>query len=372
MQEETIRRKFRDGEFFRWVAVRDGKLKVRFIEPPEIRHDNGKLGEKFPFGINYLELEDGKIDATVPVSYTYLPNSKANSFDEDDFEYLNASVIQHSTFGVDQNDPRGLPLGWLAYCQLMKLQEVNEAMCELAMTQASFAAIRTYASTERNAVIDAISRNEKEIRDTLNDGRPEPGRIVDAKGFDIELPGTSVNAKDFVEILGQQFRIIGGLLDMPEHISSAEADTGNRSTLISAEGPFDRRTRREQTELGNHDTELIWMVVDSEMSGKRLKLLRKGLVIDSNFQSAIARDPDKQADTQIKLTAAQLQSRRGAIAKVVGDPDVVIPEIEQEQEEQAEVDLSPFLAPNQRGILPGEPEPEKPGDDKPVADNDAA
>lgn len=349
MQEESVLRYFRDGEYFRRIFVDDSKdLVIRFVEPFNIKTDPQIEVERDDFrdGLGIIHSEGDAVDV---IGY-WVRKLRADGRG-DEYKEVPADQIQHAKHGVDSNDPRGIGLGYMAYCHLMQHKEVSEAMVELALVQASYAAVRVYDTNVRNDLIDGISKKDQQVRDE-NAGRPRPGQVVDAKGFRIELLGANIDAAGFIEILSQVARQVGLLLTFPEFLITADADTGNRSSLVSAEGPFDRRVRREQTGLGNHDVDLLWKAVqiNGGVSDAGIESLKKRIQIVPQFQSAATRDADKEVQSVISQVAARLLSVRSAIARLSGNPDQEIAQIKKETEQNSDpaAGLAMFLNPGQR------------------------
>jgi len=203
-------------------------------------------------------------------------------------------------------------------------------MCELAITQSSYSVIRQHESTITSQAIKDIARGFNDRKTEQNEGRPVPGSEVDAKGFTFEFPSMDVDARSFIEIIQQQQRHIAGILDMPEFVLSTDASSGNRASLVSAEGPFDRRIQREQAHLGNLDVEVLWRSVQSMegWSDARLKSVRRAVKIEPRYPRAASRDEHKIAEMQRSLIEAGLRSPQQGIADLDGDYDIVQSQIE--------------------------------------------
>lgn len=363
MQSESVVRYFRDGGYIRRkFKGSDGKLTVRYIEladnsPPEDLPGEDALEQKrlAPFGVRHVEG-----DAVTPDVYWI---ESKDELGQREWEDVPAAEIQEAKFGVDRNDPRGIPLGWLTLCELIKLYQTNDAMVSLANTQSAYAAVRTYEMGTFNAHIERIAKGEAGDWEE-NGGVPKPGGIMDAKGFKFELLGASIPANQFVEIISQQLRLVGGSISMPEHIISMDADTGNRSSLISAESPFARHIGRRQTELGNDDIDLVWdsVQIDMGISDDELNFLKEAIVITPKFPEVVTHDQDKVVTSEIQKVASKLQSDTGAIIALGGDPDEVLKGIDEMESRQTEKnpDLQVFLSPEVR-----DPKPEE-GSEEPV------
>jgi len=342
MQEESVVRLYREGEFFRRIFTGDDSLDVRFIEPEYIRPR-----PKDPDGNVHLGILTADGDAVTVKGYQYWKPTRDNySLDDENFIVLDASEVQHAKQGVDANDPRGIPILWVTDCRAKRMDEVDEAMCELAVTQASYAVIRQYDNSVTIEHMREIARGFQAEKER-NEGRPVPGTEVEAKGFEFQFPSMESDPGKFVEIIRQQQRQIGGLLDMPEFLVSSDARTGNRASLVSAEGPFDRRVQRDQRKLANHDIELLWRSVQAHKGWDEaaLKEYRKVVKIEPRFPLAASRDHNKEADTLVKLVDKRLKSHQQAIAQLGGDYEITQSQIEEHQAAYPPVDMDPGQEP---------------------------
>lgn len=310
MQEEAVIRKNRDGELFRRIFETDNGLEIRYVEPVQIQ-DDGQIRDDV-----YMGIQTAPGDAVTPVGYWFKRITKKGA----EYTVIPAAEMQHSKQGVDANDPRGFPLTWMIYCHSQRIKEVDEAMCELAITQAAYAVIRQFDPMITTDDIRAIARGFNTVKEQ-NNGRPEPGQEVDAKGFTFNFPSMDVDARSFVEIIQQQQRHIAGIFDMPEFLLSADSAGGNRASMIAAEGPFDRRVQREQQDLAILDTELLWRSIKYHKgwSDETLRDARKVIHIEPQFPRAASRDLHKEAAMLIDLVEAGLKSPQAAIAELGDD-----------------------------------------------------
>lgn len=348
MQEESVLRLFREGEFFRRLFAGDSGISVRFIEPERIRPP--KLDTE---GNRDLGVITAPGDAVTIEGYWYWnPKPGVPPLDPANFQELSAVEVQHCKQGVDANDPRGVPVLWMAFCHSQRIKEVDVAMCELAITQASYAVVRQYDNTISVEDMRRIASGFAGRREE-NDGRPSPGSEVDAKGFSFEFPSMEVKASEFVEIIRQQQRFVGGLLDMPEFLVSSDARTGNRASLVTAEGPFDRRVQREQRKLANHDIELLWRSVQAVKgwTEDQLREYRKRIKIEPRFPMAASRDFSKEAETALSLVQGGLQSPQQAVSRLGGDYEITQAQIDRHN--QTHQDRQVAVGARESAPLPG-------------------
>jgi hypothetical protein len=327
LQEETVRRHYRDGQWFRKFGFYpNGKLWVRFIEPMDVRPPsfiqsavtaNGPLdqirmlnagGQMVPVVGSHVWLgEFGVVtdlnDACNILGYWRRrigQNAQLGKTSEYLFEP--ASNIQSGKAGVDMNDPRGVPAFYDVYCHCKQLEEVINAMVELAITQSSFAAVYTHkAATTADALRNIAKQTQKMVQE--NDGRPNPGQIVHVKGAELELPGMNVRATQYVELIQSLQRILGNVYGIPEFMATGDANTGNRSSLIAAEGPFALRIQREQKNQSAQDVSLMWQAVARKLGWTAAKLasVQSSVRIRAEYPTAAIRDWAKEMNVMLEL-----------------------------------------------------------------------
>ena len=336
MQEESIVRLFREGEYFRRIFATDDGVAIRFVEPFYIQSPDNDPNRNRDLGI-----VSSPGDAVTIESYWLM------SYDESgnkEWSQVPSGDLQHCKQGVDANDPRGIPVLWTTFCQSQRIPSINEAMCKLAVTQAAYAVVRQYDNTVTLERMRDIARGMQDARQT--NGDPTPGTEVEAKGFTFEFPSMDVDARSFVEIIHQQQRDIAGILDMPEFIISNDTSKGNRSSLIAAEGPFDRRVQREQASIGAFDVEVLWKSVQSikGWSDERLARVRRIVKIETKYPRASTRDESRTAKMLIDLVDSGLKSPQSAIAELGGEYEMTQSQIDEYRsrvgEPESEVDPS--------------------------------
>lgn len=317
-QIETYHRLVRDGECFRRIWPQGRGIDITYLEPEDIEQ---------PTSITQV------ITATVPAEVRQLfdgirpPGELGIVSDPDDvrrvlgywvkvdgekFEFLPSASVQHLKDGVDSNDPRGVPRFYWAFCHVLGIDEVDGAMRDLFLVQAKHAAVYNYEQSSLISDIRKLASRQQMAEELDNDGRPASPGVLHAKGFTVDVPGIKVASRDAVEIIQQEQRLVGGCSDIPEHLISEDANTGNRSSLVAAEGPFDRRIQREQRYMWSMDRPVIWMIAGlaSGFLGDSLQQVMEEYAITPAFPAAHARDLDKQRESVALLVDKQLMSRR--------------------------------------------------------------
>lgn len=335
LQEETYRRNYRDGQWFRkYGFYDDGRLWVRFIEPMDIRQPSlasDSLGRETPSdritfvtaAINGVKQEipalNGKVwkgeygvvtdlkDACNPLGY-WKRRLRHSAEIGKNYDYIFEKVangtagIQSGKSGVDFNDPRGIPAFYDVYCHCKQLEEVINAMVELSITQSSFAAVYTHkAATTSDALKEIAKKTDKQMQQ--NNGRPVPGEIIHVKGAELDLPGMNIRATQYVELIQSIQRILGNIYGLPEFMASGDANTGNRSSLVAAEGPFALRIQREQKQQACYDIEMMWKAVSRklEWTPSKLASVRSTVRMRAEFPIAAVRDWSKEMTVMLEM-----------------------------------------------------------------------
>jgi hypothetical protein len=313
MQEETYRRYVRDGEFFRrWFYV-NGEFHVRFMEPMDVRQptDPRQVISPVPSFVASL-LEENVVpgefgivampgDAAMPVGYWHRISQTGES---DEFEYVPASQVQHGKNVVDVNDPRGVPPFLAVGCVVALLQEVTQSMAELAIKQSKYAVVHKHAKTNRRAAVqNVIGRRAEELNSQMSTRGRDPLEHH-LKNIDVEMHGFKVNARNYIEVIQALQRSIGSIRQIPEFMFG-DANTGNRSSLVSATGPFSRRVLREQTTMWFYEQELQWIGIAAILGWQpdSIKDARAKVIIRPSFPLTEQNDKTKEAQMVISLAS---------------------------------------------------------------------
>lgn len=342
-QEESTLRYFRDGERLRRLFTTDDEdlpVAVRFTETWEMHNPIEKnLPTSNTQDNNTDEVHDFGVirqreDARRVVGYWI------------NDERVDANEVQHAKYGVDANDPRGLPMLWVAHQALRRISELSNAIHELAVLQASVGLIvssETTAASITQKINSMVSRVSAAIHDETT-GRPRPGNtIAVAGGEKFEFPAPKVDIANLVEGIRKDQRFIGNLVAMPDWMVSGES-TANFSSSVTSEGPFAKRMRREQVRIGTHDVEILWKVIglvmfrdapDDEEVSDKLRKLRKRVRIQAVGPLISERTLRDLVEALKAMLGMGIESRRGAAAKVGNDFDRVMKELEQENGEMS-------------------------------------
>lgn len=328
LQEESYTRFLRDGEFFRRWWVPNGTLQVRFIEVTDIRQPpsmrNVVNADSLPIAVlTQLDPQTpdeppGELgiltmpgDAATEIGYWH--RLRQTRDDADDFyEFLPASRVQHAKCNVDANDPRGVPAFYDAVCPTSQAQDVAEAMNELAVKQSRYAVVHKHKATNRREAIQGlVAAKTREMNDQMSTLNRAPGE-THLKNVDIEMHAMKAQSRNYVEVIQQDQRTIGGLRQIPEFMITNDANTGNRSSLLAATSPFGRRVATDQKKLWYYDQQLQWNAIISLMNWQEATAVsaKRRVQINVTFPVSESKDPEKDARTQVELREDGVISRQ--------------------------------------------------------------
>lgn len=357
LQEETYRRTYRDGQWFRKFGFHeDGRLWVRFIEPMDVGYPSllpnviavnkdpnkitlydtvvNNLQQRVPVvGNRIWPGEFGVVtelnDACTPVGYWKRRFRQSADYGKNiDWIFEPAEFVQSGKTGVDFNDPRGVPAFYDVYCHCKQLEEVINAMVELSITQSSFAAVYTHkAATTADALREIAKKTDKQMQQ--NSGRPVPGEVIHIKGAELDLPGMNVRATQYVELIQSIQRILGNVYGIPEFMATGDANTGNRSSLVAAEGPFALRIQREQKQQACYDIDLMWMAVAKKLgwTASKLASVKSNVRMRAEFPLAAVRDWAKEMQVMLELYKERVISAQQINRRMDVDDEQMVQEL---------------------------------------------
>jgi len=245
-QQEIMRRKDRDGEaFLRFFPGDDGILRVRFVNPEDIR---------------------------TPTQYSQRPeHSFGIATDPSDVEtvqgywvceqWVPADQIQHRKANVDANVKRGLPLFYPVRKNLRRAEKLLRNMTTVAGLQSAVALIRKHtggrSSVERflnDAGTPAVGEPLASTTGYTSVQRFAPGTILDATaGVEYEFPVAAIDAARYVTLLQAELRAVASRLVMPEFMLTSDASNANYASTLVAEGPAVKMFQRLQAEMIEED-----------------------------------------------------------------------------------------------------------------------
>lgn len=345
MQEEFYNRWFRSGDTIRIVQPLGRTVEFAYVEPFNLAPPDNRKAETAPFGIEY---RNGNVNS--PVRY-YLVDATGKPKAVD--RITRSQVVSHGKRGVDRNDPRGIPLLWLAYCPAREIDELDRALSKILAATSEHAVVYDYNPDVTNAAITRVADGATvNARTAAAKGRManNPGGAVHARDYKVVLNGAGVNGSDWVEVLQGKRRTIGVLAGLPEFIVTGDAETGSRNTLFVAEAPFTRRISREARRGSAHEVEVLYHAIASSFGkfGDEAWLLQ----FKSNYRIvakfALAESQDKAAETAriMNLLDKKVISPQVAARMIGEDYDQVQADWDAhlEREEQRRESIGSFVA----------------------------
>lgn len=345
MQEEFYNRWFRSGDTIRIVQPLGRIVEFAYVEPFNLAPPDNRKVEIAPFGIEY---RNGNVN--IPIRY-YIVDASGKPKPVD--RVTRSQIVSHGKRGVDRNDPRGIPLLWLAYCPAREIDELDRALSKILAATSEHAVVYDYNPDVTNAAITRVADGATaNARAAASKGRMtnNPGGAVHARDFKVLLNGAGVNGSDWVEVLQAKRRTVGVLAGLPEFIITGDAETGSRNTLFVAEAPFTRRISREARRGSAHEVEVLYQAIASYFGkfGDEAWLLdfKSKYRIVAKF--ALAESQDKAAETAriMNLLERKVISPQVA-ARMIGEDYEQVQadwDAHMEREEQRRESIGAFVA----------------------------
>lgn len=304
-QEEFINRWFRTGDTFRIIEPSGGTVDFAYIESHNVRPPETSRGQdKAPFGIEY----DG---GNVNREKTFYVSTDGAS-PKPVAKWGRRQVLSHGKRGVDRNDPRGVPLLWVAYCPCREIDELDRALSRV-MAQVSEHAVEYnfLPGTSTSAISQVTQAKTAERTAATESGQlaGNAGGIHLSKDHSVVMHGVGINGADWIEVLHSKMRRVGVLAQIPEFILTGDAETGSRNTLFVAEAPFTRRISREARRASRHEIEILYHAIAASFGKfgdqEWMDDFKSRYVID--VEIPIPESQDKAAETNRVLSAMDRQ-----------------------------------------------------------------
>ena len=297
-QQEILRRKDRDGEaFLRFFPTRDGRLRVRLVEPGQIFTPTDRADDPAAsFGIQTAadDVEDVR-------GYWV------------DGLFVDAREIQHRKANVDANVKRGLPLFFPVRDNLRRVEKLLRNMSTVAEIQSAIALIRKHRTGTKTAVQQFV--RDQADHETSSSGSSmartfkhyPPGTILDAHGsVDYDFPIAGINAANYVRVIQAELRAIASRLVMPEFMLSSDASNANFASTLVAEGPAVKMFQRLQAEQIVDDLEVLWRVVEAAVNVGRLPRETRSLI---EIQASPPRLTPRDETKEVKMFRIEFEKK---------------------------------------------------------------
>lgn len=246
LERELFMTSRRDGEaFWRFFPDDDGMLLLRQVLPEQVMEPVGSKPATDSFGI-YNAPEDL---LTITGYNVCLDGDASHAEDVDPAEMV------HVKLNVDRMVKRGLSdFSFDTYDTLRGAQRLLENLSEGAAIQASIALIRQHDQAVQSEVQGFVTANQDYAEPSSEGGsdRPVsryfPGRIEDIpKGQEYVEPPFGANAANYVAVMQAVLRSVAVRWNAPEWIISGDASNNNYSSSITAESPFVKSCKAEQS-----------------------------------------------------------------------------------------------------------------------------
>lgn len=255
LEQELVRRGDRDGEWFiRRFPQADGTLKVRVIEPDQVKCPAGREGNKaFSFGV---ETEPDDVET---VNAFWVDGERVEGVD-----------VHHAKFNVDRNCKRGVPIFFPVRANLRRADKLLRNMSTVADIQAAIALVRKHDKTTSSGMTtfadskaDFRATNPMTGRDTRFH-RLQPGTVLDAPaGTSYDYPAGGIEADRFVKVLDAELRGIAARVVMPEFMFSSNASNANYASTLVAEGPAVKKFGRDQEGYRVHNGTIVHWALEA-------------------------------------------------------------------------------------------------------------
>ena len=350
LQHEWLTRRYSNGDVFRRCSDDGNKLKVRYVEwfnvvmPDMVKYDLVKvpaadIARYADFGILYKIIETdvkGKanfrtFDRHTPEWY-FIEHESLESDATRMIESVPADEIQHSKYGVNCCDPRGVT-PWLAvYCNALGITDLQESGREMALARAGNAVLEYYDAKVTNADLQQMVSDEA----IANKRREEAGRkkhLVGAKLLKknsvVEFPSLNLSAKDILELINEDKHTIGSQIDAPDWLVTGKSDIGNVNTTENTGKPWSWRIVNEQLTLKSADEEILWkwIAADIGLSPIALEAYKASVeIVSSGYPDPTINIVEETNRQQVAVNAGA-QSPQGFARAINNDPETVLKEI---------------------------------------------
>jgi len=248
-QAENQRRLDRDGEtIIRKFKAPDG-LKIRYVEPWQLKQPAGMTEDTFGIKTDPDDIE------TV-LGYWI------------DDELVKPNEIQHRKANVDSNVKRGIPLLYPVRENLRRIEKIYRNMAAVADIQTAIAIIRKHKNTTASAASTfrgskaSYTKTNQTTGQTRYGQKYEPGTILDASdSTEYEFPAQGLDASKYTLLVDSLLRAVAARMNVPEFMLTANASNANYASTMVAEGPAVKSFERLQATMARDDLKLLYEVI---------------------------------------------------------------------------------------------------------------
>lgn len=326
---EFCHRTWRDGEcFLRLFPQADWPPRIHFVDPELIAPDP-VTGQ--PTG-GIATLAD---NVEVPVAYHLLQADGRR-------EWVPAEEMLHTKIGVDSNVKRGVSLLWPVLEPLKQYQAWLEVELLQRKVAASVVLVRKHRQqtpTSLAAFADAAATATPSIPSESGSSRRrltlQPGTIIDAQGFDLELLAPNTHFSD-ASLLGRALLLtIAAGLGLPDFMLTSDASNGNYASTLVAETPAVRHFAAWQAFfIGQWQLLFDRVLGEAERLGLLLPAERQAVVLHLTPPPLTGRNRWEEAQADAVYYDRGALSARELARRNHVDPEAMRRERQQERREE--------------------------------------
>lgn len=290
MEREAFCRVHRDGEaFIRSHRLSTGMTVFRFVEPSEVETpDRLSSDADVQFGVRYHHDDD-----QLPIAY-FISGEEVSALD-----------VQHRKNEVDFSSPRGVSTLFTIEPNLERAQKLLKNMSVVVQIQSAIAMIRRHAkASPRQAENFSASRALLERTNAITGkidrySKLPAGAVIDVTGdVEYDFPATGLDPSRPIEVLQAELRAVASSKGMPEFMIGSDASNANYSSTLVAESPATKMFQREQSDLMDHNRQLIIEAAEYAVTRGRLPAdVMDALELVITPPSVTSHDPAAQAQT---------------------------------------------------------------------------
>lgn len=305
LEEELFRRSERHGEFIvtLWRQT-DGMTLLRTAEPHQLRAPSKSPpnDRSWTFGVDTRKEDSQSIDGY------YI------AFDEDqDPEYFDAEKVVHYKKNVEKSIKRGVSSFWFVYKELRKAGKVLNNTGASAAVQAAIAWIEKMGPGVKQAQVEDITQfsqtmsqallsraNSSSSTNTVQDEPIEGGTVRRVENSrELEPSPVSSAASNLIAIADALSRYGGVVWNMPEYISSNNANNTVYASSLVAESPFVKKCKTIQKKTAKPFREIIyraleWAAEKGRLGSIKPERVRDVFEVSIEYPEVAARDPEKE------------------------------------------------------------------------------
>jgi len=328
IQNEFWTRNEVDGEAFLHVMPqRDGKLKVRFIEPTLIQPPEGESNDEWSLGIK-APVEDSQAVEAYGVM----------SWDQQNVPYIKilpAKEIIHSKINCTMQMKRGIPsISFDTLTAFGNAQKLSTNLQVTAAVQAGVTYVRQFENNTQPQVDEFISSQVTQgnigAPFSFPLGAPSAfqGYELMGSGSILDIPKTmnyvespsAKNTEQYISVLEMTLRQAAKHWQCPDWLATSRSDSTSYASSLTAESPFLRTCLRSQQNYKRIFTQVINKVLNNAAVAGLIPLdWKKSITVTLDAPSLETREILKQSQADALLHSMGCKSLHEIAASAGGD-----------------------------------------------------